>query len=310
MEIVRGGIDAVPKTQIQAALSLGFSFSSAMRIVVLPQALRSMTPSLVNQAVFMVKATSVVSLFGVTEFLYVSKEQIERTLMGFEIMAIVWVAYTLVCYPLTVLGRRFETRLTRAWSSLPRRGQRMIEISGLRKSYGDRLIIDGDLISVPKGTVCGVLGPSGSGKSTLLRCVNFLENYEAGEIRIDGELVGYDVQDGRRTPKPRREVARMRSQSCMVFQQFNLFSHMTAIENVAAAPSESARAQSRQRIRAGSGVAGEGRSVGPQGRLSRVSVGRRATAGGDRPCAGHAAQGAAARRGDERTRPGAGGRGA
>ena len=85
-----------------------------MRIVVLPQALRSMTPSLVNQAVFMVKATSVVSLFGVTEFLYVSKEQIERTLMGFEIMAIVWVAYTLVCYPLTVLGRRFETRLRAA----------------------------------------------------------------------------------------------------------------------------------------------------------------------------------------------------
>jgi len=111
MEIVRGGIDAVPKSQIQAALSLGFTFSSAMRIVVLPQALRSMTPSLVNQAVFMVKATTVVSLFGVTEFLYVSKEQIERTLMGFEIMAIVWVAYTLVCYPLTVLGRRFETRL-------------------------------------------------------------------------------------------------------------------------------------------------------------------------------------------------------
>jgi polar amino acid transport system ATP-binding protein len=112
----------------------------------------------------------------------------------------------------------------------------MIDISGLRKSYGDRLIIDGVSLSVPKGTVCGVLGPSGSGKSTLLRCVNFLENYEAGEIRIDGELVGYDVQDGRRAPKPRREVARMRSQSCMVFQQFNLFSHMTAIENVAAAP--------------------------------------------------------------------------
>jgi His/Glu/Gln/Arg/opine family amino acid ABC transporter permease subunit len=111
MEIVRGGIDAVPKAQLQAALSLGFSFTGAMRIVVLPQALRNMTPSLVNQAVFMVKATSVVSLFGVTEFLYVSKEQIERTLMGFEIMAIVWVAYTLVCYPLTVLGRRFETRL-------------------------------------------------------------------------------------------------------------------------------------------------------------------------------------------------------
>jgi len=112
----------------------------------------------------------------------------------------------------------------------------MIDIAGLRKSYGDRLIIDGVTLSVPQGTVCGVLGPSGSGKSTLLRCVNFLEPYEAGEIRIDGELVGYDLRDGRRMPKPRREVARMRSQCCIVFQQFNLFSHMTALENVTAAP--------------------------------------------------------------------------
>ncbi len=111
MEIVRGGIESVQKAQFQAALSLGFSYVGAMRTVVLPQALRSMTPALVNQAVFMVKATSVVSLFGVTEFLYVSKEQIERTLMSFEIMAIVWIAYTLVCYPLATLGRRFEVRL-------------------------------------------------------------------------------------------------------------------------------------------------------------------------------------------------------
>jgi His/Glu/Gln/Arg/opine family amino acid ABC transporter permease subunit len=111
MEIVRGGIEAVPREQFQAALSLGFSNVGAMTTVVLPQAMRSMIPSLVNQAVFMVKATSVVSLFGVTEFLYVAKEQIERTLMGFEIMAFVWVAYTLVCYPLTALGRWFEARL-------------------------------------------------------------------------------------------------------------------------------------------------------------------------------------------------------
>jgi polar amino acid transport system ATP-binding protein len=112
----------------------------------------------------------------------------------------------------------------------------MIDIIGLRKSYDHRLIIDGVTLSVPQGTVCGILGPSGSGKSTLLRCVNFLENYEAGEIRIDGESVGYDVRDGRRVPKPRSEVARMRSQCCIVFQQFNLFSHMTALENVTIAP--------------------------------------------------------------------------
>lgn len=111
MEIVRGGIEVVPKAQMQAALSLGFSYREVMRTIVLPQALRSMMPSLVNQGVFMVKATSVVSLFGVTEFMYVSKEQIERTLMGFEIMAFVWIAYTIVCYPLTALGRRFEEHL-------------------------------------------------------------------------------------------------------------------------------------------------------------------------------------------------------
>jgi polar amino acid transport system ATP-binding protein len=112
----------------------------------------------------------------------------------------------------------------------------MIEITALRKNYANRVIIDGMSLSVPRGTVCGVLGPSGSGKSTLLRCINFLEPYDDGQIRIDGELVGYEIRDGRRTPKPRREIARMRSQCCMVFQQFNLFSNMTALENVMAAP--------------------------------------------------------------------------
>jgi len=112
----------------------------------------------------------------------------------------------------------------------------MIEIAGLQKSYGTRRIIDGISLSVPTGTVCGVLGPSGSGKSTLLRCVNFLEPYEGGEIRIDGELVGYaEHGGGGRMRRPRREIARMRSECCMVFQQFNLFSHMTALENVAVA---------------------------------------------------------------------------
>jgi polar amino acid transport system permease protein len=111
MEIVRGGIEAIPREQLQAALSLGFSFAGAMAEIVLPQAFRVMTPALVNQSVFLVKATSVVSLFGVGEFLFVAKEVIERTLMGFEIMAFVWVAYTVVCYPLTLLGRRWEAAL-------------------------------------------------------------------------------------------------------------------------------------------------------------------------------------------------------
>ncbi|MCW5750690.1 MAG: amino acid ABC transporter permease [Alphaproteobacteria bacterium] len=111
MEIVRAGIKAVSHEQYQAALSLGFSFRDALMSIVFPQALRIMIPGLVNQGVFLVKATSVVSLFGVTEFMFVAKEQIERTLLGFEIMAVVWIMYTLICFPLTQLGRTLEARL-------------------------------------------------------------------------------------------------------------------------------------------------------------------------------------------------------
>ena len=111
MEIVRAGIKAVPYEQYQAAISLGFSFRDALVSIVLPQATRIMLPGLVNQAVFMVKATSVVSLFGVTEFMFVAKEQIERTMLGFEIMALVWITYTLICLPLTRIGRALEIRM-------------------------------------------------------------------------------------------------------------------------------------------------------------------------------------------------------
>jgi polar amino acid transport system ATP-binding protein len=111
----------------------------------------------------------------------------------------------------------------------------MIEIRDLTKCYGDRVILDGISVSIEQGGVCGVLGPSGSGKSTLLRCVNFLEPFTDGEIRVDGEAVGYDVRQGKRTVKPRADIARMRSECCIVFQQYNLFSHMTALENVAIA---------------------------------------------------------------------------
>jgi His/Glu/Gln/Arg/opine family amino acid ABC transporter permease subunit len=110
-EIVRGGIEAIPRSQLDAALSVGFRFIPAMRTIVLPQAIRVVLPALVSQFVFLVKATSVVSLLGVGEFLFSARELIERTLLGFEIMAVVWVAYTIICYPLTILGRRCEATL-------------------------------------------------------------------------------------------------------------------------------------------------------------------------------------------------------
>jgi polar amino acid transport system ATP-binding protein len=81
-----------------------------------------------------------------------------------------------------------------------------------------------------------VLGPSGSGKSTFLRCINHLEKINAGRLFVDGELVGYRERGGKLHELPEREVARKRAEIGMVFQQFNLFPHMTAVNNVTLAP--------------------------------------------------------------------------
>lgn len=91
-------------------------------------------------------------------------------------------------------------------------------------------------MEVDAGEVVVVIGPSGSGKTTLLRCINFLEEYQGGRIYVDGRLMGYKESGGRLTKLPEREVARMRADVAMVFQQFNLFPHMTALQNVALGP--------------------------------------------------------------------------
>ena len=113
----------------------------------------------------------------------------------------------------------------------------MIEIHNLRKSFGPLEVLRGVSFGVAKGEVLVVLGPSGSGKSTMLRCINFLEDYQGGEIRIDGELVGYRIDaEGRRISRPEAENARLRERVGMVFQSFNLFPHRTALENVIMGP--------------------------------------------------------------------------
>jgi polar amino acid transport system ATP-binding protein len=110
----------------------------------------------------------------------------------------------------------------------------MIELSGVGKSFGAHEVLRGVDLSVGKSEVVCLIGPSGSGKSTLLRCVNFLEPYDVGAIRIEGRLIGYeDMSDGTRRPMSARNLREMRREIGMVFQHFNLWPHMTAIGNVA-----------------------------------------------------------------------------
>ena len=112
----------------------------------------------------------------------------------------------------------------------------MLKAEQVSKSFGRLEVLRGVSLEIqPKEVMC-MLGPSGSGKSTFLRCVNHLENIDAGRLWVDGELVGYRQGDGKLYELHESEVARKRSEIGMVFQRFNLFPHMTALENVVEAP--------------------------------------------------------------------------
>ncbi|PFG41344.1 amino acid ABC transporter ATP-binding protein (PAAT family) [Georgenia soli] len=130
----------------------------------------------------------------------------------------------------------------------------MVRVRGVHKFFGDLHVLRGVDLTVPRGSVCVVVGPSGSGKSTLLRCVNELEQIDAGRIEVDGELMGYREEVRRGRPElfrlHPRDIARQRSRIGMVFQRFNLFPHMTAVQNVMEAPVQvrgTGRAQARER---------------------------------------------------------------
>jgi polar amino acid transport system ATP-binding protein len=112
----------------------------------------------------------------------------------------------------------------------------MVRAEGVHKRFGRLEVLKGINLEVMPGEVLCLLGPSGSGKSTFLRCINHLEKINSGRLSVDGELVGYR-QVGEKLHELREsEVARKRAEIGMVFQHFNLFGHMTAIENVSCAP--------------------------------------------------------------------------
>ncbi|GAA4864143.1 amino acid ABC transporter ATP-binding protein [Kitasatospora terrestris] len=112
----------------------------------------------------------------------------------------------------------------------------LVRAEGVRKSYGLVEVLKGIDLEVRKGEVFCLVGPSGSGKSTFLRCINHLEKINAGRLWVDGELVGYRQKGDKLYELKDKEVALQRRDIGMVFQRFNLFPHMTALENVIEAP--------------------------------------------------------------------------
>jgi len=126
----------------------------------------------------------------------------------------------------------------------------IVTLSGVRKSFGENLVLDDIDLAIERGSAVVVAGPSGSGKSTMLRCMNGLESIDSGEVTFDG----------RRVETTGREIYSIRAQIGMVFQQFNLFPHMTVLQNITLAPLEVG------------GSKGEGAEDRARGLLERVGI--------------------------------------
>ena len=115
-------------------------------------------------------------------------------------------------------------------------GIEMLRAEKIVKHFGELTVLDGIDLTVKRGQVVVIIGPSGSGKTTLLRCINHLEKIDSGRIYIEGEMLGYREVNGRLVEDRESTIARIRSQIGFVFQRFNLFPHMTALENIIEAP--------------------------------------------------------------------------
>ena len=147
----------------------------------------------------------------------------------------------------------------------------MVKAERVRKRFGRLEVLKGVSLEVqPREVVC-ILGPSGSGKSTFLRCVNHLEKIDAGRLWVDGELVGYRQSGSKLYELGDAEVCRERSQIGMVFQSFNLFGHMTALENVVEAPIHVQHVPKAEALERGRELLEPGRARRQAGRATRRS---------------------------------------
>ena len=270
-EIVRAGIQSVDPGQTEAASALGMSRGKTLRRIVLPQAMRVIVPPTGNETIAMLKDTSLLIAVPVTSELNFQLRAIGSRTFQIIPMAVASILWYLALSSLLMVGQYFlekrfsrgfgarETRspaganarrgrwghaLSTARARRPAAAAPMVKAEAVHKSFGALEVLKGiDLEVAAAARSCACIGPSGSGKSTFLRCINHLEKINAGRLSVDGDLVGYREKGGKllraagaaRSPPQRRDIG-------MVFQRFNLFPHMTALENVIEAPVAGARA--------------------------------------------------------------------
>ena len=201
-EIMRGGIMSVDGGQMEAGRAMGLSFATTMRMIVIPQAIKNIIPTLGNEFIALIKETSVVSFVGASDlyvaFNYIGSNSYEF-MVPYLVMAVIYIAIVM----LISLG-----------------------IKLIERSFGDNKVLDGIDMNIEKGEIVVVIGPSGSGKSTFLRCLNCMEDPTGGQIIFNG----VDIAD------PKVDINVHRRHMGMVFQHFNLFNNKTVLQNIMLAP--------------------------------------------------------------------------
>jgi polar amino acid transport system permease protein len=312
-EIIRGGLLSVKQTQRDAAAALGLKRWQVLHRVVIPQALRTIAPAMSNEAIIIIKNTSLASVITVGE-LTLRSEQIGSTTFQYTaVFAAAGVLYLIATSGVMLIQSWLEGRLdierkaritaqaaalrareagaiapalaligtgpqpangrrqshgilarltgrsprveipteppTRGETSpellsalgashqaAARTGEPYVQIRDVRKAFHGNEVIKGVSLAVEPGHVVFLIGPSGSGKTTLLRTINHLESIATGTILVGGEHVGYRRRGDKLVPVRDPAAARAKARIGMVFQHFNLFDHLTVMENIMEAP--------------------------------------------------------------------------
>jgi polar amino acid transport system permease protein len=270
-EIIRGGILSVDQGQHEAAAALGIPRTRQTFRIVLPQAMRTILPAAFNDIIGMAKGTSNVYIVAIPELFYTVQVIFHRNLEVIPLLMVATVWYLIILTVLSVVqwqverhfargalrttpstylsrwkahfaqlkaeipGSAVPARAGRGWAHAHGRGAE-VSIHGVSKSFGALKVLDNVFFEAPAGSVTVILGQSGSGKSTLLRAINHLERVDEGFISIDGESIGYRQVGDALYELKEKDILAQRIHVGMVFQNFNLFPHLTALQNIIEAP--------------------------------------------------------------------------